>query len=193
MKNIKTAILLFAILMVIIGGVYPLLVTVLSNFIFPWQSRGSLIHDSGIRGSMLIGQPFSDPKYFWPRPSPTADFPYNPMASGGSQLGPTNDELAKKISERLELFRRAGIKAPIPSDLVMASGSGLDPHVTLESALIQVPRVAKSRNLDEESVRRLVMAHLEKRQLWLLGKERVNVLNLNLALDDTGGNVAHGK
>ncbi len=185
MKNIKTTLKLFAILMVLIGVIYPIAVTALAQLFFPKEAGGSLLYDSGgnLTGSALIGQPFSDPKYFWSRPSVTSDYPYNPLASGGSNLGPTNKDLIGQISNRTELLKSSGIQAPVPSDLVESSASGLDPHISMQSALIQIPRVARARALDEETLRKLVLEHVEERQFGFLGEQRINVLKLNLALD----------
>ena len=185
MKEIKISILLFITLSLLTGVFYPMAVTVLAQAIFSQQAKGSLIYsaDGTPIGSALIGQPFSDPKYFWSRPSTTADFPYNPLASGGSNLGPTNKELINQITERVKSLRASDIKGYIPTDLVMASGSGLDPHISLETALIQIPRIVKERKVSEEEVRSLVQNCLEGRQFGFLGAPRVNVLKLNLALD----------
>ncbi|MDD1744822.1 MAG: potassium-transporting ATPase subunit KdpC [Candidatus Methanoperedens sp.] len=185
MKEIKTGILLFVALSLLTGILYPAAVTVLAQAIFPKQSSGSLIYkvDGTPAGSALIGQPFSEPKYFWPRPSATAVFPYNPLASGGSNIGPTNNDLITKISDRVKSFQDTGIQGQVPADLVTASGSGLDPHISLEAALVQIPRIAKARRVPEEKVRSLVQAHFEDRQLGFLGAPRVNVLKLNLALE----------
>ncbi|MCX9081584.1 MAG: potassium-transporting ATPase subunit KdpC [Candidatus Methanoperedens sp.] len=186
MKYTTTALKLFAILMILVGIIYPVAVTVLSQLFFPLKAGGSLLYDSGgnITGSALIGQPFSDPKYFWSRPSATSGYPYNPLASGGSNLGPTNKDLIDQISNRAELLKSSGIQSPVPSDLVEASASGLDPHISMQSALIQIPRVAKARNLDEETLRKLVLEHVEERQFGFLGEQRINVLKLNLAIDN---------
>jgi K+-transporting ATPase ATPase C chain len=185
MKNIKTALKLFAILAILVGVIYPAAVTVLAQLFFPEEAGGSLQYDSGgnLTGSSLIGQPFSDPKYFWSRPSATSGYPYNPLASGGSNLGPTNKYLLEQISNRTELLKSAGIQSPVPSDLVEASASGLDPHISMQSALVQIPRVAKARYIDEETLRKLVLEHVEERQFGFLGEQRINVLKLNLALD----------
>jgi K+-transporting ATPase ATPase C chain len=185
MKEIKNAILFFITLALLTGVVYPAAVTVLAQFIFPIQAGGSLIPgaDGAPAGSVLIGQPFSGPKYFWPRPSATADFPYNALASGGSNLGPTNKDLISRIGERVRSLRESGIQGPLPADLVMSSGSGLDPDISPEAALFQVPRIAKERKVDEEKLRDLVQAHLEGHQFGFLGAPRVNVLKLNIALD----------
>ena len=185
MKTITRTLKLFAILLIIVGVFYPVAVTVLAQLFFPKEAGGSLLHDPGgnITGSALIGQPFSDPKYFWSRPSATSGYPYNPMASGGSNLGPTNKDLIDQISNRTELLKSSGIQTPVPSDLVEASASGLDPHISMQSALVQIPRVAKARNLDEETLHKLVLEHVEERQFGFLGEQRINVLKLNLALD----------
>jgi len=171
--------------MMIVGVIYPVTVTVLAQLFFPKEAGGSLQYDSGgnLTGSALIGQPFSDPKYFWSRPSATSDYPYNPLASGGSNLGPTNKDLIDQISNRTELLKSYGIQTPVPSDLVEASASGLDPHISMQSALVQIPHVAKARNLDEETLRKLVLEYVEERQFGFLGEQRINVLKLNLALD----------
>ncbi len=185
MNQIRTALKLFAILMVLVGVIYPVFVTALAQLFFPKEAGGSLLYDSGgnLIGSALIGQPFSDPRYFWSRPSATSIYPYNPLASGGSNLGPTNKVLIEQISNRTELLKSSGIQTPVFSDLVEASASGLDPHISMQSALIQIPRVAKARNLDEKTLRELVFEHVEERQFGFLGEKRVNVLKLNLVLD----------
>ncbi len=185
MKTIKTTLKLFAILMVLVGVIYPVAVTALAQLFFPKEAGGNLLYDSSgnLTGSALIGQPFSDPKYFWSRPSATSDYPYNPLASGGSNLGPTNKDLIGQISNRTGVLKSSGIQAPVPSDLVEASASGLDPHISMQSALIQIPRVARARALDEETLRKLVLEHVEERQFGFLGEQRINVLKLNLALD----------
>jgi K+-transporting ATPase ATPase C chain len=185
LKTVRTAILLFIGLWVATGVIYPAMVTVIGQLAFPKQAAGSLIRksDGAVLGSTLIGQPFPDPKYFWPRPSATADFPYNPMASGGSNLGPTNPVLLTKVANRIKYLQEAGIPEPVPSDLVLGSGSGLDPDISPESAYLQIPRVARIRGIGEERLRRLVQDHLQARQLGFLGTPRVNVLKLNLALD----------
>lgn len=185
MKETKTAVLLFIVLTLLTGVFYPAAVTILAQSMFPRQAGGSMIvsSDGTPVGSALIGQPFSDPKYFWPRPSATTDFPYNALASGGSNLGPTNKELISQVSDRVRSFRESGIQGQLPADLVMASGSGLDPHLSPESALIQIPRIAKERRVSEEKLRSLVQAHLEDHQFGFLGAPRVNILKLNLALN----------
>ncbi len=185
MEHIKTTLKLFAILTVLVGIIYPFAVTALAQLFFPKEAGGSLLYVQGgnLEGSALIGQPFSDPKYFWSRPSATSGYPYNPLASGGSNLGPTNKVLIEQISNRTELLKSSGIQTMVPSDLVEASASGLDPHISIQSALIQIPRVARARNLSEETLRKLVLEHVEERQFGFLGEQRINVLKLNLALD----------
>lgn len=185
MKEIKRAVFLFVALFILTGVFYPMAVTVLAQAIFPEQASGSLIYttDSKTAGSALIGQPFSDPKYFWSRPSATAGFSYNPLASGGSNLGPTSKDLINQISERTKSLKASEIHGLIPADLVMASGSGLDPHISPEAALMQIPRIARERNMSEEKVHSLVQKSLEGRQFGFLGEPRVNVLKLNLDLD----------
>ncbi|PYO52479.1 MAG: potassium-transporting ATPase subunit C [Candidatus Rokuibacteriota bacterium] len=174
------------VLTVVTGIIYPLIVTGIAQAVFPYQANGSLIVKDGKPvGSALIGQPFDDPKYFWSRPSATSPFPDNAGSSSGSNLSPTNPDLVKAVQGRVDALRAAdpGNAAPVPVDLVTASGSGLDPHISPAAALYQVPRVAKARGLAPRAVRQLVERHTEGRFLGLLGEPRVNVLALNLALD----------
>lgn len=185
MKEIKRAVLLFVALSILTGVFYPLAVTVLGQIIFPKQAAGGLIYTAEGKpaGSVLIGQSFSDPKYFWSRPSATTDFPYNALASGGSNLGPTNKDLIGQVAERVKSFRESNTQGPLPADMVMASGSGLDPHISLDGAFLQIPRIARERHRPEEKIRALVQNYFEDRQFGFLGVQRVNVLKLNLALD----------
>ena len=186
--QLRSALMMFFILTILTGVAYPLAVTAIAQLLFPHQANGSLIYKDGKPiGSTLIGQPFDDPKYFWGRPSATAPFPYNAAASSGSHLGPTNPALIETVKMRVAALKAAdpGNDTPVPVDLVTASGSGLDPHISPASAEYQVRRVARARGRDEAFVRTLVSQHTEGRQLGMLGERRVNVLALNLALDAT--------
>ena len=186
LAHLRPAIVSLILLSVVTGLAYPALVTVIAQVVFPYQANGSLIVEDGKTvGSALIGQPFDDPKYFWSRPSATSPFGYNAGASSGSNLGPTNPALIEAVKGRVDALRAAdpGNTAPVPVDLVTSSGSGLDPHISPAAALYQVGRVAKARKLEPDAVRQLVERHTEGRQLGLLGEPRVNVLQLNLALD----------
>ena len=185
MKDIKPAILIFIAFTVICGGIYPAVVTGVASVLFPKQAGGSFITDKSGRvvGSSLIGQPFSGPKYFWPRPSATTDFGYNPMGSGGSNSGPTSPDYLKAVADRVKALKDSGVSNGAPADLVQASASGLDPHITPESARVQIPRVARARGMTEEVLLKLVTSYTEDRQFGILGAPRVNVLALNLALD----------
>jgi K+-transporting ATPase ATPase C chain len=184
--HIRPALVLLIVLSVLTGLIYPAVVTGIAQLVFPRQANGSLIvRDGQVVGSSLIGQPFDDPRYFWGRPSATSPFPYNAAASSGSNQGPTNPALSDAVKRRVEALRAAdpGNTAPVPVDLVTASGSGLDPHISPAAALYQVSRVARVRKLDESAVRQLVEQHIEGRQLGVLGEPRVSVLTLNRALD----------
>ena len=184
--QLRPALVLLVALTLITGFLYPLVITGLAQMLFPQQANGSLILVDGKPvGSSLIGQPFDVPKYFWGRPSATSPFPYNAAASSGSNLGPTNDALIKAVQARIDALKSADPDnpLPIPVDLVTASGSGLDPHISSASAAYQVKRVARARGTEEAVVRQLVSQHTEGRQLGILGEPRVNVLELNLALD----------
>lgn len=184
---LRPAITVFVVLSIVTGLAYPLLTTGVAQGLFPHQANGSLLRDANGRvvGSELIGQPFSDPKHFWSRPSATGPMAYNAGASTGSNLGPSNPALHDAVKARIEALRAAdpGNKAPVPVDLVTASGSGLDPHISRAAADYQAARVARTRSLPEARVRELVEQHTEGRWLGLLGEPRVNVLRLNLALD----------
>src|SRR5262249_36392150 len=184
--QLRPALVTLVALTLVTGVAYPLLVTGIAQAVFPFQAQGSLISKDGkLIGSALIGQPFDDPKYFWGRPSATSPFPNNAASSTGSNLSPTNPELVKTVQGRVDALRAAdpGNTAPVPVDLVTASGSGLDPHISPAAALYQVSRVARARRLDPDTVRKLVEQHIEGRWAGLLGEPRVNVLALNLALD----------
>ena len=186
MTHVRPALILLIVLTVVTGVIYPVIVTVIAQVVFPHQANGSLIvRDGKVIGSTLIGQPFDDPKYFWGRPSATSPYPYNAASSSGSNLSPTNPALVKSVQERVDALRAAdpGNTLPVPVDLVTASGSGLDPHISPAAALYQVNRVAKARKLEPAVVREVVERHIEGRQWGFLGEPRVNVLALNLALD----------
>lgn len=186
--ELRKVLVLFGLLTAVTGIAYPLLVTLVAQIAMPHQANGSLIERNGHAvGSELIGQTFDDPKYFWSRPSATGPS-YNGAASTGSNFGPTNPAQLDAVKSRMEAIRNAHPDqiGPVPVDLVTASGSGLDPHISPAGAEYQVARVAKTRGLPAEAVRQLVKTHTEGRTLGLLGEPRVNVLKLNLALDAAG-------
>ena len=188
MKSIlRPALVLFFVLSLITGVVYPLVVTGLAKTLFPEQSVGSLISRNGkVVGSALVGQNFSDPQHFWGRPSATSPMPYNASASSGSNQGPLNPALVEAVKGRIDALRAAdpGNSTTVPVDLVTASASGLDPHISPAAARYQVARIAKLRGLSVEKILALVDTHTEKPWLGLIGEAQVNVLKLNLALED---------
>lgn len=188
---IRPAVTLFILLSLITGLVYPLLVTGIGQVLFPQQAAGSLIEQDGKPvGSRLIGQHFTDPKYFWGRPSATSPYPYNAAASSGSNLGPLNPALTAAVKSRVAALRAAdpGNTQPVPVELVTASASGLDPHISPAAAAYQVARVARTRGLPLETVRDAVAQQTEARQWHMLGEARVNVLELNRTLDRLAAN-----
>ncbi len=194
-KEIRPAIVLLVALTLITGLLYPLAMTGIAGVIFPYRAAGSLVEQDGkVIGSALIGQAFGEDKYFRGRPSATVtpdpkdptkniDAPYNAANSGGSNLGPTNKALIDRVKGDVDKLKEENPSAPVPIDLVTTTGGGLDPHISPEGALFQVPRIAKARSLPEDRVRALVNEHTEGRFLGLLGEPRVNVLALNMALD----------
>ncbi len=186
---VRPALVLFVTLSVLTGLIYPLAVTGIAQAAFPQQAAGSLIvRDGKLVGSSLIGQHFSDSKYFWGRPSATGPMPNNASASGGSNLGPLNPALADAVKGRIEALRAldTGNTAPVPVDLVTASGSGLDPHISVAAALYQAPRVARARGQSPAQVQALIAQHSEGKLFGFLGEPRINVLQLNLTLDAAG-------
>lgn len=183
---IRQTVIVFVTLSLLTGIAYPLLVTAISQVVFPHQANGSLIEGDGKSlGSTLIGQPFDDPKYFWSRPSATSPA-YNAAASTGSNLGPTNPAQLQAVKDRVEALKKANPDqtGDVPIDLVTASGSGLDPQISPAAAAYQLARVAKARGLEVTTVQSLMNKYTEGRQLGVLGEPRVNVLALNLALDE---------
>jgi K+-transporting ATPase ATPase C chain len=195
LRELRPAIVLVIILTVITGLIYPLAMTGIAGVLFPTQAQGSLVEiDGKVVGSSLIGQEFTSDKYFHGRPSATTapdpndssktiPAPYNAANSGGSNLGPTNKGLIDRVKADVDKLKQENPSAPVPIDLVTTTGSGLDPDITPEGALFQVPRVAKARNIPEDRLRQLVSDHVEGRLLGLFGEPRVNVLALNMALD----------
>ncbi|HEX4327646.1 MAG TPA: potassium-transporting ATPase subunit KdpC [Burkholderiales bacterium] len=186
LTHFRPALSLLLVMSAITGAAYPALVTGIAQAVMPGPANGSMIQAGGkTAGSSLIGQPFSDPKHFWSRPSATSPYAYNAGASSGSNLGPTNKALTDAVTDRVKALRDAdpGNPAVVPVDLVTASASGLDPHISPAAAEYQVRRIARERKLDPARVRELVASATEARQWGVLGEARVNVLALNLALD----------
>lgn len=188
MNTLATGIKVFGILFILTGLIYPMTVMLVANTLFPYQARGSLItqENGGVTGSELIGQNFSLPRYFQSRPSATPGSPYNAASSAGSNLGPTNPHLMTLVAERIKTFNDSGISGPIPADLVTASASGLDPHLSLDAALFQVPVIANHRMISEKEIRDLVLAHTEQNP-WPFAQPYVHLLSLNQALDEKFG------
>jgi K+-transporting ATPase ATPase C chain len=195
LKEIRPAIVMMLVMTVLTGLAYPLAMTGIAQLAFPYQANGSLIRkDEKVIGSALLGQNFAKPEYFHGRPSATTDTdpndssktvpaPYNAANSSGSNVGPTSKALVERVQGDLEKLKAENPNAPVPIDLVTTSASGLDPDISPEAAMFQVPRVAKARNLDEAQVRRLVQLHSDIRAFGIIGEPRVNVLQLNMALD----------
>jgi K+-transporting ATPase ATPase C chain len=187
MKNLLTAILMTVVTTILLGLIYPLVVTGLAQVIFPEQANGSLIKaaDGTVIGSRLIAQPFSSPRYFRSRPSAAGANGYDAGASSGSNLGPTNQKLIDRVKVDVQRLQSENPGRAVPIDLVTSSGSGLDPHISPAAAEFQVPRIARERGVSEDELRRIVTAHTEGRQFGFLGETTVNVLELNLDLDKT--------
>lgn len=186
MKNLITAVLMTIVTTVLLGLVYPLVVTGLAQVIFPDQANGQLIRrgDGTIVGSRIIGQPFGGPGYFRSRPSAAGAAGYDAGASSGSNLGPTNQKLIDRVKADVEKLQAENPGQPVPIDLVTTSGSGLDPHISPAAAEFQIPRIARERKMSENDVRQIVTSHTEGRQFGFLGEPRVNVLELNLDLEN---------
>jgi len=184
-KQLVTSVLMTIVTTVLLGLIYPLAMTGISQVLFPGKANGSLLRkkDGALAGSALIGQPFTGPGYFHSRPSAAGDAGYDTTASGGSYLAPTNQKLIARVQSDVARLQAENPNAPVPVDLITTSGSGLDPDITPAAAEFQVPRVAKERNLSPDQVRQLVRQHTKGRDLGFLGEPRVNVLELNLALD----------
>ena len=182
-KSLKNVFLLFVICFVLLGILYPLAVTALAQILFPYQANGSLYKLNGkIVASKLICQPISDPGLFWPRPSSTDSYPCNPLSSGGSNIGPTNKALVQNIKSRIEVLNSYGLKAPFPSDMLMGSGSGLEPYISLDNAIMQAKRVSKYANIPYEKLLKLIYKNLDNRTFGIFGEKRVNVVKLNMEL-----------
>jgi K+-transporting ATPase ATPase C chain len=187
-QHLRTAVLMVVVLTVLLGIIYPLIMTGIAQIAFPNQANGSLVRDSSgnVVGSALLAQGFTQPQYFHPRPSAAGSNGYDATASGGSNLGPTNQKLIDTVQSNTDSYRQdnnLAADAPVPVDAVTSSASGLDPDISIANALLQAPRVAAARGISEDQVRSLVNQYTEGRTLFVLGEPRVNVLKLNLALD----------
>lgn len=189
MQQVKIAFVLMMLLTALTGFVYPLVVTGIAHYCFPWQANGSLIEQQGqMIGSRWIGQSFSSLDYFWGRPSATALYPYNGIASSGSNSGPSNPVFLATVNERVHQLRKTDEQknTAVPVDMVTASGSGLDPDISPVAAFYQVPRLAKARQISEDVINALIRSQIQHRTFGFLGEPRVNVLQLNIALDNLG-------
>jgi len=186
LQEIKISLLVLLVFTVITGLIYPFIVTLIAQYLYPWQANGSLIEqDNQIIGSALIGQSFTDPDYFWGRPSATTPYPYNAASSSGSNLGPLNPDFLNAVKDRVAALKKIDGEntVAIPVDLVTASGSGLDPEISPLAAMYQVPRIARQRHLPEKEIQQLIEEQIQARKWALLGEPRVNVLQLNIALN----------
>ncbi|PMP89535.1 MAG: potassium-transporting ATPase subunit C [Hydrogenobaculum sp.] len=182
-KSLKNVFLLFVIFFVLLGILYPVAVTGVAKLIFPYQASGSLYELNGkIVGSKLICQPVSYPGLFWPRPSSTSSYPCNPLSSGGSNIGPTNKQLVENIESRIKVLNSYGLEAPFPSDMVMGSGSGLEPYISLENALMQAKRVSHYSGIPYEELLKMIYKNVDGRTFGIFGEKRVNVVKLNMEL-----------
>lgn len=185
-RQLKVAVVFFFLFALICGMIYPAFITLIAQQFFPWQANGSIIEIEGKKiGSVLIGQNFTAHKYFWGRPSATLPFPYNAEASMGSNLAPSNIMLIDQVKDRVKYLKLEDPKynKTIPIDLVTSSASGLDPEITVRGALMQLQRVARARSIDDKEVYELIMQNTLGKKFWIFGLERINVLQLNLALD----------
>jgi K+-transporting ATPase ATPase C chain len=188
--QLKIAFILLVLLTVLTGLLYPLMMTGIAQLLFPKQANGSFIEKNGkVVGSLLIGQSFTDPSYFWSRPSATSPFPYNGESSSGSNMGPSNPDFLTTVKDRIASLRQSDSQKNhlIPVDLVTASGSGLDPEISPLAAFYQVPRIAKMRHISEKDLQLFIQNFIQQRTFGILGEPRINVLQLNLALDDLKG------
>jgi len=184
-NQLKTAFILLVLLTVLTGLIYPLAVTALAQFFFPWEANGSLLKKGDINiGSLLIGQSFTSPEYFWGRPSATTPYPYNGESSSGSNSGPSNPAFLETVKARVDNLKKTTANTLIPIDLVTASGSGLDPDISLSAASYQALRVATARNIPEKNIQALIQSQINTRSFGVLGEPRINVLQLNIALDN---------
>jgi len=186
LKQVKISLILLFMLTIITGLIYPVMITIIAQLFFPWQANGSMVEaNNQVMGSLLIGQSFTEDKYFWSRPSATSPFPYHAASSSGSNMGPLNPDFLKTVKDRVTLLQKTDPvnNNLIPVDLVTASGSGLDPEISPLAALYQIPHIAKARQIPAKSIETLIFSLIQKRTLGILGEPRVNVLALNLALD----------
>ena len=174
---------LFVIFWILLGIIYPILVTIISQIMFPFQANGSLIkYDGKIIASKLICQPVNDPRFFWFRPSATSDYPCNPLSSGGSNIGPTNKALVKNIESRINILKKYNSNGPYPSDMILGSGSGLEPYISLQNALLQAKRVSKFSKIPYNDILKLIYKNLDNRTLSFIGAKRINVIKINLEI-----------
>ncbi len=183
LKHIRQSLMMFIFFFVLLGIVYPVLITALAQVIFKEKANGSLItYDGKIVGSKLICQPINDPRFFWFRPSSTSDFPCNPLSSGGSNLGPTNKQLIKNVKSRIELLKSYDIDGPYPGDMILGSGSGLEPYISIKNAMLQAKRVSKYSGIPYQNIVSLINKYKEPKTFGIFGADKVNVMKLNMEL-----------